>query len=187
MKITSLYEKYAQKSRVFLYPLLGIKRGGIMPLQTYISWSDRVGPEDMKLLCTYKLGSGTDFRTFERIKLLGNHRFEDFSELKSGEGLYIFDFSGAPEDWKYFLSGKYSQLSDAHKRAVKEYYGVGNPTYPYVESYLHPSRYYEVYAELVGEPVSVLEKVGELCSPPDMRLENLTQEPVDLEFRDLIP
>jgi hypothetical protein len=41
MVIKSLYKDYFQKSRVFLYPALEIKRGGsVTPVETYISWKN---------------------------------------------------------------------------------------------------------------------------------------------------
>ena len=52
MALTSIYSKYFQKSKVFIYPLLGIKRGlSVVPKETYISWEGHCKPEDMKLIC----------------------------------------------------------------------------------------------------------------------------------------
>ena len=55
MVIDALYTKYFQKSKIFLYPLLEIKRGTfIVPNETYISWNDKINSEDMQLICIYK-------------------------------------------------------------------------------------------------------------------------------------
>ena len=54
MGIKSVYKKYFQKSKVFLYPLLKIKRGtSVIPSETYLAWNDTVSPDDMKLVCLY--------------------------------------------------------------------------------------------------------------------------------------
>ena len=54
MPIKSIYAKYFQKSKMFLYPLLGIKKGvDIVPSETYITWGNSIKPEDMKLICLY--------------------------------------------------------------------------------------------------------------------------------------
>ena len=53
--IDKLYSKYFQKSRSFLYPVLGIKKkSSVIPSGTYVSIKDKIGPEDMKLICTFK-------------------------------------------------------------------------------------------------------------------------------------
>ena len=48
MKLNTLYSKYFQKSKVFIYPLLGIKKGKkIVPKETYFIWNDEISIEDM--------------------------------------------------------------------------------------------------------------------------------------------
>jgi hypothetical protein len=47
MVINALYKKYFQKSKIFIYPLLDIKRGTqIVPSETYLAWNDLYSPED---------------------------------------------------------------------------------------------------------------------------------------------
>ena len=42
MKIQSLYRDYIQKSKLFLYPLLDIKRGvSVTPTETYMAWKGK--------------------------------------------------------------------------------------------------------------------------------------------------
>ena len=54
MVINALYKKYFQKSKIFIYPLLDIKRGTqIVPSETYLAWNDLYSPEDKKLICVY--------------------------------------------------------------------------------------------------------------------------------------
>lgn len=67
MKIKSLYDRYFQKSKVFIYPLLGIKRGNsVVPIETYISWDGHYSSEDMKLICVYKIRTDAEYKTFEK-------------------------------------------------------------------------------------------------------------------------
>ena len=56
MAIKSLYKDYFQKSRIFMYPLLNIKRGSsVTPIETYMSWSEQFSIYDKKLICLYYL------------------------------------------------------------------------------------------------------------------------------------
>mgnify|MGYP006982848022 CR=1 FL=1 len=56
MTLTSLYRDYFQKSRVFLYPILEIKRGvSVTPIETYISWDGHYKTEDRKFIVLYHL------------------------------------------------------------------------------------------------------------------------------------
>ena len=55
MSIKTIYKKYFQKSKIFIYPLLDIKRGSpSVPTETYISWKENYNSEDIKLICLYK-------------------------------------------------------------------------------------------------------------------------------------
>ena len=50
-----VYLEYFQKSKVFLYPLLKIKKGITrVPIQTYIAWDNVYSTNDLKFLCQYK-------------------------------------------------------------------------------------------------------------------------------------
>ena len=51
-----IYSDYFQKSKVFLYPLLEIKKGiRFVPIQTYVSWNDIYTKDMNKLLCLYQI------------------------------------------------------------------------------------------------------------------------------------
>src|SRR5437868_3298459 len=110
--ITSLYRDYFQKSKVFLYPILEIKRGvSVTPVQTFTAWQDQYPHDGAKLCAQYHLRDDQDFRAFEKAKLLGNPLFHDFKQVGENDGVYVFDFSKLQEDWNNFLRGKYSSLS----------------------------------------------------------------------------
>ena len=56
-----IYKDYFQKSKVFLYPLLEIKKGiRFVPIQTYISWNDIYTKDMNKLLCLYQIDKEDD-------------------------------------------------------------------------------------------------------------------------------
>ena len=58
-----LHDKYTQKSRIFLYPALNIRRGSsIKPIQTYIAWEELISPTDRKLICVYNIEDTEDFQ-----------------------------------------------------------------------------------------------------------------------------
>ena len=50
-----IYSDYFQKSKVFLYPLLNIKKGvRFVPLETYTTWDPSHFPKDI-LVCAYAI------------------------------------------------------------------------------------------------------------------------------------
>ena len=105
--IKSLYTDYFQKSKIFLYPALGIARGtSVTPIETYTSWTGHYDHKDYKLIVTYHLRSDKDFMMFEKAKLLGNPYFMDFYESTDDKGIYVFDYSEFESDWEYYLEGK---------------------------------------------------------------------------------
>ena len=181
MKIDSLYRDYVQKSRLFLYPALGIKRGhSVTPIQTYVSWENRFTPEDCRLICLYHLRTDDDFRLLERVKLVGNPLFEEFIELPDNVGAYIFNFEERREDFMQFINGKYSQFSRDHKAAILSFFKGHSKHHVYIESYLNPKKFIPMYAELLSgsraelmQMTKLLNDVGELCSRPDLTQECL--------------
>ena len=49
-----VYTDYFQKSKVFLYPLLKIRKGVThVPVQTYIAWDNVFALDDNKFMCEY--------------------------------------------------------------------------------------------------------------------------------------
>lgn len=182
-----LHKDYIQKSRIFLYPSLDIRRGTLVkPVQTYVAWEEIVTPKDRKLICVYNMEDSEQFKTFERVKLLGNKMFCDFRQTDDGKGIYIFTFDDKPLDFDRVVAGKYSQLSEATKKEIKSYYGTSSSTHEYVMSYLYPDDYFNIYAELLGVEVDLLKQVGELCAPLDIDKETLKIPIESLEMKDLI-
>jgi hypothetical protein len=175
--IKVLQTEYIQKSRVFLYPLLDIKKGSeAVPLESYICWKDKYKPEDMKFICTYYLRDDDTFKRFEKVKLLGSKLFDSFYVTSNDLGVYVFDFSMFANDWENFLSGSYSKLSPSTKTVILKFFMANKSNYHYINSYLNPDQYFEIYAELLGVDERMLKSVGELCSVPDIELETLVAQ-----------
>lgn len=180
--IRSLSKDYFQKSRVFLYPALGIKRGvPNTPIETYVSWDGVYALGDMKLCCLYHLKNDDDFKNFEKSKLLGNKLFNDFKFVGQNKAVYVFDFSSMSDDWNHIISGKYSRISENHKKSIRTFIGVNSPHLPYIDSFLFPERHFRLYSELMGVKEEMLREVGELCDPPNLEFETLKISITDLQ------
>jgi len=167
--IKSVYYEYFQKSRVFLYPALRIAKGGsVTPISTYTSWTGHFSHGDMKLMCTYHIRDDKEFKAFEKAKLLGNPMFEDFYLLEDDTGMYIFDFTEFAEDWTLFLEGRYSKIGSRLKLLILNHFNKSKENYVYMDSYLNPELYYEIYSRILECDKKILEDVVELCDKPDL-------------------
>lgn len=172
--IKVLQTEYIQKSRIFLYPLLDIKKGSdAVPIESYVSWQGKITKDEQKFICAYYLRDDESFKRFEKVKLLGNKLFNSFYEAENNLGVYVFDFSCFGSDWEKFLAGKYSQLSASTKTVILKFFMANKSNYHYINSYLNPDQYFEIYAELLGVEEGFLKSVGELCSIPDIDREVL--------------
>lgn len=174
MKIKTLNTDYIQKSRLFLYPQLGIKRGvSVTPIQTYMSWGDKYCFTDSKFICQYYLRDDQEFHIFEQTKLLGNPLFHSKHEMEDETGLYIFNMKSIEEDFWKVVTGKYSQMSDKSKRKILNFFRSHTRHFAYIQSYMDPKKYYAMYAEILNCKMSALKTAGELCSKPDLEKEKL--------------
>ena len=180
-KIKDIYTGYFQKSKVFLHPALGHKRGvSVNPIETYLNWKGIVELNEPKLACLYHLRDDEEFLKFEENMLLRNPLFEDFKEVANNKAVYMFNLEKYAEDYFHFLSGRYSKLSQSLKTQIKEHYGASTANYAFIDSYLYPENYIELYADFLCPDKSdipvirkLLEDVGELCSYPNIELEEL--------------
>lgn len=171
--IKSVYSKYFQKSKSFLYPALGIRKNSrFSPSGTYLAIEGYIGAEEAKFICTYEKDDSEDFKLFEENYLLENPLFLEKLEVEN-YSIYIFDYNIYDKDWFNFIMGKYSKLSSVLKRAIKQYYGINSAEYAYMDTYLHPIEYFEEYATLLDVDIEDLKKTGELCDPCDIEKETL--------------
>lgn len=177
MKLKSLNTEYIQKSRLFLYPLLGIKRGvSVTPIQTYMSWKDKYCFTDSKLVCKYYLREDSDFKIFEEVKLLGNPLFHAFYPLDDDTGIYVFDLSSVEEDFWKVTTGRYSELSKPSKKKILDFFRSHTQHFTYIQSYLDPKKYHSMYAEILNCNLKSLKDAHELCSKPNLEKEELKSE-----------
>ncbi len=183
MPIKSIYSKYFQKSKVFLYPLLGIKRGSkIIPSETYIAWNDKIKTEDMKLVCLYHPNKSNEYEKYEKEVLLKNTRLYDIKEIDEHNKVFIFDFADIKNDWKNFVNGKYSKISEDLQNIILEFFEKHSANYIYMKSYLKPHEYFEDYSKCLGVEPEMLALVGELCGKPDLEKETLITKEVKKEI-----
>lgn len=183
MAIQSLYKNYIQKSRIFLYPALDIKRGSNSPIEIYTSWKGLYNSGDAKLICLWHLRNDAEFRAFEKTKLFSNKLFHDFKPVLDNKAVYVFDFNRHQADWNAFINGKYSKFSPEHKTKIKAFYGINSPNYEYIESFLHPDKYYGMYSQIINVEQDILKDVGELCDKPDLEKECLDILSEDFEIQ----
>lgn len=182
MVIDALYRKYFQKSKIFIYPLLEIKRGtSVVPSETYLSYNKTVNSEDMKLVCIYHPREDEEYIKFEKNVLLKHNRLHDYIKVSDEKLVVIFDFSDLDLDWYLFIQGRYSKMDTKIKRKILNFFDKNSGNYAYVESYLFPEKHFETYAKLLGVETSFLKSVGELCDKPDLNKESLQIEVANLE------
>jgi hypothetical protein len=187
MAIDSLYRDYFQKSKVFLYPLLGIKRGSsAVPIQTYLSWEGYLKTEDIKLICVYETRTDVEYLLFEKNTLIKNPRLTDYIKLEDNKTLFTFDFSDLKDDWDNIASGRYSKISKEVKYKLLNHFDKYSGNRTYLETYLFPEKYFTLYADLLNVNESLLKDVGELCSPPDLEKETLTTQVLDLQNKKIL-
>ena len=181
MGLKSIYSKYFQKSKVFIYPLLGIKRGNsVIPIETYICWDGHYTSQDMRLICLYETNDSADYAKFERTILAKHTRLVDFVKNKN-KSIFVFDFSDLEENWDHFLNGQYSKLNASTKNKILKFFDKNSGNYAYMYSYLMPEKHFETYADILGVNEDMLRKVGELCDKPDIDKETLVFEEADLD------
>lgn len=191
-KINEIYVDYFQKSKVFLYPILDIKKGtSVTPIETFISWGD-ITVKDKKLICLYYLRDDAEFVEYEDKYLLKNPLFQEYKELDDNKAIYIFDLNSYSKDFEYFIDGKYSKFSKKLKDRIRDSYGATSANYTYIKSYLYPEEYYQTYANLlctddydVSKMKTILSEVGELCSKPDIEKEHLKLSIKSLDLKKL--
>jgi hypothetical protein len=171
--LKTIYSKYFQKSKSFLYPGLGTRRSDpFTPTGTYLSIDGYIGPEDVKLVCTFEKNESSAFKEFETQMLTENPLYEQKIEVENYY-VYIFDFEIYEDDWFSFLLGRYSRLSPMLKKAIKQYYGKNSSEYKFIETYLYPEEHFENYAKILDVNVEDLKEIGELCNPYDEKKETL--------------
>tara|TARA_R100001463_G_scaffold107890_1_gene162468 strand:- start:306 stop:866 length:561 start_codon:yes stop_codon:yes gene_type:complete len=181
-----IYKSYFQKSKVFLYPLLGIKKGiEYVPIETYITWGDNEITPKYSLICIYLTEEGPaahkSFQSFAKYELQKNELYHSEYERDTLK-VFTFDLSFFKSDIENFKKGKYSEFSTITKKIIMDFFGNTGTIGEYMESYLYPEKYYEVYSKILKVSTSLLEEVKELCDKPDLKKEDFKKHIVELEL-----
>ena len=173
MIINDIYKKYFQKSKIFMYPLLGFERGNVVPEEVYFSISNKYNPEDRKLVLVYDPKMDLKYETFKEDKLVNHKLLHESFEDQKGNEIFVFDMSGFASDWDLFLAGKYSQMSLKVRNEILNFFDKNSGNYIYVNSFLFPEKWFKRYAEILDVSEELLKEVGELCDVPNLEKEQL--------------
>lgn len=201
-KIEEINKVYRQKSKLFLFPLLGIRRNtssdGITAIQTFLQWEGKFTLKDKKLICVYPIWNNEEFANFEKLTLKENRLFESMFILNEHFAAYVFDFSkdiGCSHTHWRVSQGRYSLLKDTQKKIILSWYKKIPTHQKIIRSFLYPDAYYGDYADLFTIPSKkqskerrqierMLREVGQLCSKPDLERETLRKDWVDLRIKE---
>ena len=170
----AVYTDYFQKSKVFLYPLLKIRKGVThVPVQTYIAWENVFTLNDNKFLCEYKTKMNSNFQKFA-INYLQNHElFEDYIKLDDNRHLFIFNYKSLSYDFKNFIKGSYSKISFNSKINIVDFFQSQEKISLYIQGFLSPDTVHEKYAEQLAVDVDLIKNIYEVCDPPNLEKETL--------------
>ncbi len=160
--INTLYTKYFQKSRTFLFPLLGIKKHAEYIPESYINWKSLYNVHDYKLIVVYDNLIDEKWNIYKTKFLLNNSFLESVYEIDN-KIIFVFDFTSIKDDYNKFLQGFYSKLSNDSKKLITSYYGTHTSEWVYIESYLYPDKHIQEYSKLLNVDEKVLQEAGELC------------------------
>ena len=180
-----IYTDYFQKSKVFLYPLIGIKKGiRYVPIETYIEW-EQINSK-YKLFCLYetpkKEREKKMFDIFLDLHLKNSELFDQYFIINKKYTLVSFNLSFFKNDIDKFKKGKYSQFTSYSKNIIMKFFGNKGTISEYVESYLYPEYYYDLYSEILNIPVETLKEVGELCDKPNIEKETFIKELIEIKL-----
>jgi hypothetical protein len=169
-----VYTEYFQKSKVFLYPLLRLKKGiDFVPTETYCFWDEIYDHLDYKFICVYKTKLNSSFIKFQldHLPLLKN-QMEHYD--LGNEQMIVFDMTEYKHDYDKFIEGRYSAFSVSSKIAILEFFGGQGKISSYVKSFLTPDEeIHQLYADFFNVELELIEDVYEVCSPPDNIKETL--------------
>ena len=75
---------------------------------------------------------------------------------------------------RYFLNP--NKISINSKDKILNYFGKIGKISSYIKSYLNPEEYHDVYAEAFLVNVKIIQKVYEICTPPNLKKETLFEK-----------
>lgn len=180
--------KYAQKSKLFLLPLTGLKKDThIKPVCTYVIDTERGITElDYKLIVPFTKDESSEFSYYEDSYILKSKNLDITNYFETDKlCIYVFDLYEYKEDYDRFLEGKYTEFSTRTKSLINIYWGKvqGKKFYPHpkIEAYMSPmlETYERVARELASGPdyielLDSLIKNKEILDKPDLVKETFT-------------
>jgi len=178
-QLKSVYSKYFQKSRSFLYPILGFKKvAQYIPLQVNLAWEGMFSLDDKMLLVSYKKFKDLQWEKYLVETLMANQMFNDFHETEDPNVIVVsFDLKIISEDYDKVLQGKYSEIGKLLKKKIRDFYTYNSPEWAYMESFLFPHDYYGMYGKLLNVEQEHILHTGQLCDLPDLDKETLKIKP----------
>jgi len=170
--MSKVYTQYFQKSKVFLYPLLRIKKGvPFVPVDTFIYWEGLYDYSDRKLICVYEAASTNKFLSFVETTIKKHSFYDCCFSLDDDKHVFVFKLDKFKEDFNWFVDGKYSKFSLASKITISDFFGDRGKIAQYIKSFLSPKNYHEAYAEELDISINIIEDVYEVCSKPNIEKE----------------
>lgn len=170
--MNSVFANYFQKSKVFLYPLIDMKKTyKYTPIETYVRWQNVYKLSDKKLICEYKIRPSKRFKDFEKKYIATNPYIEDIIYLSEKQMVCVYDMSKFEEEFICFVKGEYSKFKQSYKEKIIDFYREKGKKNKYVDSYLYPHEYHEMYADELDVELSIIMDTYELCNKPDLEKE----------------
>lgn len=111
---------------------------------------------------------------YEQESLLSNPLFLSSHET-TDEFIYTYDLSDWDNDWRVFVKGRFSLMSDDAKDRIASYRwtNLNKIARFQLECYLYPykEKCLDAFARELEMPIAEMAEVKELCSKPDLNLE----------------
>ena len=178
-----VYTQYFQKSKVFLYPLLGVKKGSkYVPKSTFILWDKFYDKDDYKLILIYEHDNSLEYKIFVDQSIKPLHKYERKFKISDNKDLYLFNMKKCKHDYDCFFDGKFSQMTMEAKRKIKSYFSSAGKISKYIESFLNPEEFHDDYATAFNVSDELIKDVYELCSKPDLSKEMFREKTTEYPF-----
>lgn len=172
--IKQIYNKYFQKSKCFLFPVLGIKKESeYIPIQSFLTWKNVYTLNDYNLILTYENSKSIKWHKYIINIIMNNRMFNEFFEINENIVAISFDLHAIQDDYDKIIKGKYSQISKQSKIKIRNYFGYNSPEWAYMESFLFPEKYIKIYSKILNVDEIHIRHTGELCDLPDFNKETL--------------
>ena len=173
----SVYEEYIQKSSLFCYPLIGVRRKArFVPAETYMAYEGWYALNDCRFICYYDCCKEAGFEDFSEGNLKSSKLFEKVFSLSKTERMYIFNFSACRSDWQLILDGKYSCLSHDYKEAILDFHNSFKHEQHEMRRILYPKRFYRELSEFFNVSERILQEVVEVLDKPNLERESFSDQ-----------